>query len=53
MTSSPPIDLKTSIQVFLDLIWQPGDIREIRIPKHNKFGHTASGYFEEMKTLSA
>jgi len=30
---------------FLEALWQPGDVREVRIPRHDKWGHTASGYF--------
>jgi P4 family phage/plasmid primase-like protien len=42
-----------SISRFLDLIWRPGEVREIRIPKHNKFGHTASGYFDNPIALAS
>src|SRR5690242_14576965 len=38
---------------FLSLLWQPGDVREVRIPKHNRFGHTAAGYFDCPEPLVA
>jgi putative DNA primase/helicase len=30
---------------YLEALWRPGEVREVRIPRHNRFGHTASGYF--------
>ncbi len=30
---------------FLALLWQPDDVREVRIPRRNAYGQTASGYF--------
>ena len=29
-----------------------GDVREVRVLKHNKYGHTASGYFDSPETLA-
>ncbi|MPZ49034.1 MAG: hypothetical protein GEU75_06965 [Dehalococcoidia bacterium] len=38
---------------FLHLLWQQGEVRELRVPKHNAFGHTASGYFATPEELEA
>jgi putative DNA primase/helicase len=38
---------------YLDLLWLPDEAREIRIPKHNKYHHTASGYFASPESLLA
>lgn len=35
----------TDVLRYLEALWQPGEVREVRIPRHNRFGHTASGYF--------
>jgi hypothetical protein len=40
------------IERFLGLLWQPGEVRELRIPRHNKYGQTASGYFDSPATLA-
>ena len=37
---------------FLDRLWQPGEVRELRIPRHNHFGQTASGYFDSPEKLA-
>ena len=37
---------------FLNRLWQPGEVRELRILKHNRFGHTASGYFDSPEKLA-
>ncbi len=36
---------------FLHLIWNEGEVRELRVLKHNRWGHTASGYFETPEQL--
>ena len=46
-TSCVAFDIKR----FSDLFWKPGDVRELRIPKHNKYGNTASGYFDSPDAL--
>lgn len=53
-------DLNTSASLplddakrFLDQLWQPGDVRELRIPKYNAFKSTASGYFTTPEQLAA
>jgi len=38
---------------FIEVLWTPGDVREVRVPKHNRFNHTASGYFDSPQTLAA
>jgi hypothetical protein len=38
---------------FLSLLWQAGGVREIRIPKHNKYGQTGSGYFDNIEDAVA
>lgn len=37
---------------FLEVLWQAGDVREVRIPQHNQWGHTASGYFDSPDLLA-
>ncbi len=37
---------------FVCLVWREGDVREVRIPRHNQFGHTASGYFSDPARLA-
>jgi P4 family phage/plasmid primase-like protien len=32
---------------FLNALWRPGEVREVRIPRHNRYGNTASGYFDD------
>ena len=47
MTTTPPSSSLTSgILRFLDLLWLPGEVRELRVPKDSINGGTASGYFE-------
>ncbi|OFW66504.1 MAG: hypothetical protein A2Y74_09555 [Actinobacteria bacterium RBG_13_63_9] len=41
------------VQRFLHILWSPGDVRELRIPRHNRYGHTASGYFDSPDELAA
>ncbi len=38
---------------FLTLLWQPDDLRELRVPKYNKYNQTASGYFDAPEKLAA
>ncbi len=45
--------LASDFRRFLELIWHPGDVHEIRIPKYNKYGHTASGYFDSPTSLAS
>lgn len=37
---------------FIELLWQQGDVRELRIPRYNKYGHTASGYFDSPAAMT-
>ena len=37
---------------FLNRLWLPGEVRELRSPRHNRFGHTASGYFDSPEKLA-
>lgn len=53
MTQEHTTPVTNSMLRFLDLLWLPGDVREVRIPKHNKFGHTASGYFNSPEALAS
>jgi len=50
---SAKVPISTDLQHFLALLWKPGEVREIRIPKHNTYGHTASGYFDTPEKLAA
>jgi len=43
----------SDVQRFLHILWSPGDVRELRIPRHNRYGHTASGYFDSPDELAA
>ncbi|GEM_PF-3340151 len=42
-----------NLERFVKLLWKPGEVREVRILKHNKYGHTASGYFDAPDKLAA
>ena len=42
----------SDIARFLSLLWDTGDVREVRIPKHNKYGQTASGYFDDPNKIA-
>ena len=44
--------LMGEVNRFLQTLWGPGDVREVRIPRHNQWGHTASGYFDSPDTLA-
>ena len=37
---------------FLNHLWLPDEVRELRIPRHNVYGHTASGYFDSPEKLA-
>ena len=53
MTNRPGLDeISGDILCFVELLWHPGDVREVRVPKYNKYGHTASGYFDSPETLA-
>ena len=53
MTARPKIDSVTAdILRFVELLWLPEGVREVRIPKYNKYGHTASGYFDGPDSLA-
>ena len=45
--------IPSDLERFLSLIWKPDEVREVRILKHNKYGHTASGYFDSPDKLAA
>ncbi len=45
---APPQDLWR----FLLMLWRPDEVRELRIPKHNTYGNTASGYFDNPEKLA-
>jgi hypothetical protein len=38
---------------FLRLLWQAGEVRELRVPKHDIYNRTASGYFDTPEALAA
>ena len=53
MTGRPQFESVTvDILRFVELLWRPGDVREARIPKYSKYGHTASGYFDSPESLA-
>ena len=53
MTGRPQFESVTvDILRFVELLWRPGDVREVRIPKYNKYGHTASGNFDSPESLA-
>ena len=37
---------------FLKRVWQSAEVRELRIPRHNVYGQTASGYFDAPEKLA-
>lgn len=41
-----------AISAFLRLFWRQGDVREARIPKYNRYGHTAAGWFDNPDKLA-
>lgn len=41
------------VRRFISLLHEPGDVFEIRIPKHGKYKFTASGYFDDVDAASA
>jgi hypothetical protein len=49
MAGSPAYE---AILRFAELLWQQGDVREVRVPNHNKFRSTASGYFDSPEALA-
>lgn len=56
MVGTPTLPVQASRQdgrAFLSFLWQPGEVRELRIPKYNQYGHTASGYFDDPTKLLA
>ena len=42
----------TEVEPFLSLLWRPGEIHELRVPKYNRFGNTGSGYFDSPHALA-
>jgi hypothetical protein len=42
--------IATDLERFLERIWQPDDVREVRSPKHDGYS-TASGYFDDPAKL--
>lgn len=58
ITQEPPTgrparpSLMGEVTRFLQTLWRPGDVREVRIPKYNQWGHTASGYFDSPEKLA-
>ena len=38
---------------FVRLLREPGDVGELRVLKHNKYGHTAAGWFDDPEKLAA
>jgi hypothetical protein len=43
--------VEEAIHAFVTLIWQPGDVREVRLPKWNGY-QTAAGWFADPATLA-
>ena len=48
-----PGDAPGDLRRFLHVLWRPGEVREVRVPRHNRYGHTASGYFDSPDELAA
>jgi len=46
------VSVAADIELFLNTIWLPGEVRELRSPKYNKYGHTLSGYFDSPAALA-
>ena len=56
MTSTPPVADESGrwlddIESFLAAFTDSGDVVEVRLPKWNKYGQTASGYFDDAARL--
>ncbi len=46
------VSVTADIERFLNIIWLAGEVRELRSPKYNKYGHTLSGYFDNPAALA-
>ena len=44
--ASEPDD-STDAHEYLHMLWLPGEVREVRIPKYNEWGQTAAGWFDD------
>src|SRR5687768_8289168 len=49
---SPADDRRRVLLEFLDIIWKPGDVREVRVPRYNDYGTTAAGWFDAADSLA-
>lgn len=45
--------MSSDVSQFLHTLWSEGDVREVRIPRHNRYGHTASGYFDSPEAVES
>lgn len=48
-----PGAISAQLQRFLRILWQPDDVREVRTPRYDQYGHTGSGYFDSPDALAA
>ena len=53
VTGAQAAERTEALPRFLWLLWRPGEVREVRIPKHDRYGNTASGYFDVPEKLAA
>ena len=44
--ASEPDDFADAYE-YLRMLWLPGEVREVRIPKYNEWGQTAAGWFDD------
>jgi len=44
-------DDDAAARALLKLVWREGEVYEVRIPKHNRWGQTAGGYFDRPDLL--
>lgn len=49
--TAPAVDTLPDLARFAALLWQPGDVREVRIPKYSR-QRTAAGYFDDPGALA-
>lgn len=52
MNAPRPSPEPNDVSRFLSALWRDGDVREIRVLRHNKYGHTAAGYFDDAETAA-
>ena len=52
MNGPRAVGSEPDVRRFLSLLWRDGAVREIRVPKYNQYGQTASGYFDSVESAA-